>query len=1072
MSFTKLLDDPDSPLRAYLDGASPRIAGIQRQGIGARSVADALGLTTLAGAPALVPARPGLPNQLVGTAFDFRARIALGGFDPTDSAAAIGRILLPAYVDSVKNGAHRAAVLSGAFDVAQRLLVNPRDHTDFDRASVVLGYLEPVYRVGAKGLIGSVGDACDRAADGQEFVDAIDPSVVFEIGSLEAAGRHQLTAWREQITAGKRFAPNPSFPGAALVGGADADWLVGETLIDCKVYGSLSVPKLRDFLRQLLGYVLLDLNDELHIRSIGVWLPRQGLTPTWSLEELLSGDPDELLPSLREGLSRALKGSALATSVPITERRRHQLLAENRHTPFVMLTELVRSADPDIRFRVGRNVVTPEQSVRILAHDRLARVREGVARNEAAPADVLAVLENDSSVGVRRAVASNPGAPVSAVPSAIGSAWGGGVTATAQQAVVRDECAASIDVVPRRSDEALDFAWLYDVVAKLASGGRTTDNLTAFDDRAWRLSLPAPSQVWAFRQGRSVCIPAALRYGLPPEITTDLLRHDRPPYLRMLAAGSLPVDDEAILRMLLEDPDPDIRLRTLERTCIVLPDTASGAHVRVLLSEMAASRDRRMIFLGGGDAVRGSQINAAERDRVILELIAGHPLTAPESLASIIDEASPKALTALLVNGSLPASSRAAVEERMQTTRFVEAREWFAMSSATPAAVLDALASDRLTAVRLDVALNPSASADTLRRLGRDRSPDVRRAVVDNPSTLSADALDIARTMLGRSKEDNLQESIATISRREDLSSLSGMVEAALDRLSRGRTEDRVFAAGHPRTAGATILRLSKSTSAAVRQACAENVKAPSAALKRLTSDVEEDVRLAIAQHLRAPLASLDLLARDDDARVRASAAINENTPAELLTMLLADDDQRVRDAAAETSSKEPPEAERARADRPQPASLTPEQIHQMAASKHAKVRMDAAYSPAATPDVLAFLGGERRSVQVRRVVAANPKTPPEVLASLASEADADVLKSIGFNEGTPVDTLRNLANRSLDLALLVSLNPAAPNSLLEELGGDPDPLVRYVAQTVSHTRGAVTDGSDFDIDRQPLGPA
>src|SRR6218665_2709109 len=230
----------------------------------------------------------------------------------------------------------------------------------------------------------------------------------------------QIEFWRESIASGERFEPNPSFSGSTLVGDADGDWFVGETLIDCKVYRSLTIPKLRDFLRQLLGYVMLDLDDALGIRRVGVWLPRQRLTPTWSLTRLLGGDPEELLPSLREGFVRAARGQQLSVPTPISERHKHQVLADNRHTPYEMLSDLARSDDKDIRHRVGRNAVTPEVTVRTLAGDPYARVREGVAMNERAPGDVLEALAQDSSIKVRRAVAANPGAPQS-LPKALTS---------------------------------------------------------------------------------------------------------------------------------------------------------------------------------------------------------------------------------------------------------------------------------------------------------------------------------------------------------------------------------------------------------------------------------------------------------------------------------------------------------------------------------------------------------------------------------------------------------------------------------------------------------------------------
>jgi hypothetical protein len=113
---------------------------------------------------------------------------------------------------------------------------------------------------------------------------------------------------------------------------------------------------------------------------------------------------------LREGFVRATGKRQLALTEPMPERRMHQILAENRHTPYETLDKLAQSEEPSIRRRVGRNAVTPEATVRALAKDRAWSVREGVAMNEAAPDDVLLTLARDRSVAVRRAVAANPGA--------------------------------------------------------------------------------------------------------------------------------------------------------------------------------------------------------------------------------------------------------------------------------------------------------------------------------------------------------------------------------------------------------------------------------------------------------------------------------------------------------------------------------------------------------------------------------------------------------------------------------------------------------------------------------------
>ena len=189
---------------------------------------------------------------------------------PHDSAAAFGVAVLPLHEDEIENGSHRAQVLAEAFDVAVRIVESPSDAAELDRAALVLAHCEQVYRRGAAALKRSLGEALDLADNGLSFAMAIDEPSLTDLRALMEANAGQLDDWQGRGAAGERYEPNPVFAGSNLVGGADADWLVGDTLIYSKAYGKLTVPTLRRFLRQLLGYVMLDLDDALGIRSVGL----------------------------------------------------------------------------------------------------------------------------------------------------------------------------------------------------------------------------------------------------------------------------------------------------------------------------------------------------------------------------------------------------------------------------------------------------------------------------------------------------------------------------------------------------------------------------------------------------------------------------------------------------------------------------------------------------------------------------------------------------------------------------------------------------------------------------------
>ena len=84
-----------------------------------------------------------------------------------------------------------------------------------------------------------------------------------------------------------RVVLNPVFGGSRTieVGGAEGDLIVDGCLIEIK---ATTRPQPQgEFLYQLLGYVLLDYDDEFHIDAIGVYLARQRTLLRWPLSALL-----------------------------------------------------------------------------------------------------------------------------------------------------------------------------------------------------------------------------------------------------------------------------------------------------------------------------------------------------------------------------------------------------------------------------------------------------------------------------------------------------------------------------------------------------------------------------------------------------------------------------------------------------------------------------------------------------------------------------------------------------------------------------------------------------------------
>jgi hypothetical protein len=122
---------------------------------------------------------------------------------------------------------------------------------------------------------------------------------------------------------------------------------------------------------------------------------------------------------------------------------------------------------------------------------------------------------------------------------------------------------------------------------------------------------------------------------------------------------------------------------------------------------------------------------------------------------------------------------------------------------------------------------------------------------------------------------------------------------------------------------------------------------------------------------------------------------------------------------------------------------------------------MRVAYDVETPVDILEFLGGERRSARVRRAVAGHPHSPARLLAILADDSDEQVRQAVAFNGSTPPALLMDLAARSVDLAILVALNPDTPDDLLAVLAADTEPIVQHIAIGVRLTRQATERGGD-----------
>jgi hypothetical protein len=108
----------------------------------------------------------------------------------------------------------------------------------------------------------------------------------------------------------------PTFQGSRDIGGADADFILGGLLLDCK---ATTQPRRlgQEEIYQLAGYLLLDYDDRYRINRVGLYLSRQGALIVWSVPDFLrrlgaTCPITELRTRLRTGLARIAESAARA----------------------------------------------------------------------------------------------------------------------------------------------------------------------------------------------------------------------------------------------------------------------------------------------------------------------------------------------------------------------------------------------------------------------------------------------------------------------------------------------------------------------------------------------------------------------------------------------------------------------------------------------------------------------------------------------------------------------------------------------------------------------------------------
>lgn len=607
--------------------------------------------------------------------------------------------------------------------------------------------------------------------------------------------------------------------------------------------------------------------------------------------------------------------------------------------------------------------------------------------------------------------------------------------------------ASGVQVRQNRDDSALATAWFADFL-RLIRGQQP------------RLPIPDASYRWGWRSNRPLTVDAWIGTGLPDEVLADLIQGDRPHWVRRTIAGDLPLSNPAARERLLNDADPEIRWLTLKRTLRHADESLSP-----LLAVLAESKDGLLRFRTEGMGPRREwSRTAAEYQHETMCLIASHPSTPYGTLRRLMTSSSAEMLIRLIENPSLSTDDRLSIIRSLQTSKSVTSRELLASVPDLPEEVLINLASDRNVRVRTAVAKHPAAPLAALCRLAADSQHMVRLSVLKNRATSGEIAGSVAEELLGNDVDEDLHAVLKLIKERSDVDLPPLVIEDALDRLSKSRVrfpDMRIVVAGDERSGERTLSRLARSTEECVRQEVAINPRTPADVLRRLAADNEPTVRGAVASNPRSPVAVLEVLVNDEDVHVRTQTVENPcfsrsfPTNAEVNVRVAAPKDPAAPVGMAREGEREAELALSTRPSSPHRAAL-----EEMVAHKRAEVRMEVAFSPNAGADLLVLLGGEPRSAQVRRAVAANPNTPAAVLASLADDKDDQVRQAVAFNGATPENLLVELAGRSIDLAILVAMNPDVPDIILDDLAKDANPLIRFASNRSRQSRDISSNGN------------
>ncbi|WP_114045871.1 hypothetical protein [Acidipropionibacterium virtanenii] len=226
---------------------------------------------------------------------------------PRDTVAYRGLSIFCSSCPHTEGGNKLAKELTRTFQEAEYLYAS-NDPVGRDTAAIIFAWCESMRRNAIPTVMESRfgHQFVEVVNSGGNLIDVIDPVQLSDLQALRIDAEEQISEWRKRIVSGAPYEPNPIFSGSGCVGGADADWIIDDTLIDCKTTKNLTNSWIRKALFQLLGYSLLDFTDYFEIRNIGLWLPRFRAFQVWNIYDILDISSKRELQKVRREFEKAL----------------------------------------------------------------------------------------------------------------------------------------------------------------------------------------------------------------------------------------------------------------------------------------------------------------------------------------------------------------------------------------------------------------------------------------------------------------------------------------------------------------------------------------------------------------------------------------------------------------------------------------------------------------------------------------------------------------------------------------------------------------------------------------------